>query len=115
MFRLRTERSLEVKNKKQSRRGGSLLPRVMDLLKFAKKLWCVRKALVLLITPGLLLPLLFLVPEKVGRSILKLNHHSRPPMLLQLRHLASFLEQVHAGHHESVLAGVALKLTVGAE
>lgn len=48
----------------------------MDLLKFAKKLWCIRKQLVLLITPGLLLPLLFLLPEKVGRRILMLNHHT---------------------------------------
>ncbi|XP_053481372.1 solute carrier family 13 member 3 isoform X1 [Ictalurus furcatus] len=41
----------------------------MDLLKFAKKLWYVRKQLVLLITPGLLLPLLFLVPEKEGKCL----------------------------------------------
>ncbi|KAB5567313.1 hypothetical protein PHYPO_G00231340 [Pangasianodon hypophthalmus] len=41
----------------------------MDLLKFAKKLWCVRKQLVLLITPELLLPLLFLLPEKEGKCL----------------------------------------------
>ncbi|KAF4072423.1 hypothetical protein AMELA_G00262970 [Ameiurus melas] len=41
----------------------------MDLLKFAKKLWCVRKQLVLLITPALLLPLLFLLPEKEGKCL----------------------------------------------
>ncbi|KAF5889187.1 solute carrier family 13 member 3, partial [Clarias magur] len=41
----------------------------MDLLKFAKKVWCVRKELVLLITPGLLLPLLFVLPEKEGKCL----------------------------------------------
>ncbi|XP_027022391.1 solute carrier family 13 member 3 [Tachysurus fulvidraco] len=41
----------------------------MELLKFAKKLWCVRKQLVLLITPALLLPLLFVLPQKEGKCL----------------------------------------------
>lgn len=49
----------------------------MDLLKFAKKLWYIRKQLVLIITPGLLLPLLFVLPEKVGCRIQTLSHHNR--------------------------------------
>ncbi|GAA6103793.1 solute carrier family 13 member 3 [Tachysurus ichikawai] len=41
----------------------------MELLKFAKKLWCVRKQLVLLVTPALLLPLLFVLPQKEGKCL----------------------------------------------
>ncbi|XP_060788190.1 solute carrier family 13 member 3 isoform X3 [Neoarius graeffei] len=48
---------------------NNLLSGAMDLLKFAKKLWCVRKQLVLLITPGLLLPLLFFLPQKEGKCL----------------------------------------------
>lgn len=59
----------------------------MDLLKFAKKLWYIRKQLVLIITPGLLLPLLFVLPEKVGCRIQTLSHHNR------LLYLDSFLQE----------------------
>ncbi|KAI5610303.1 solute carrier family 13 member 3, partial [Silurus asotus] len=41
----------------------------MDLLMIVKKLWFVRKHLVLIITPLLLLPLLFVLPEKEGKCL----------------------------------------------
>ncbi|KAG9270887.1 solute carrier family 13 member 3 [Astyanax mexicanus] len=41
----------------------------MDLLKFSKKLWCARKQLIVVLTPLLLLPLIFLLPEKEGKCL----------------------------------------------
>ncbi|KAI4874562.1 hypothetical protein NFI96_029038 [Prochilodus magdalenae] len=41
----------------------------MDLVKFSKKLWSVRKQLILLLTPLLLLPLLFILPAKEGKCL----------------------------------------------
>ncbi|KAG5838132.1 solute carrier family 13 member 3 [Anguilla anguilla] len=39
------------------------------VLAFIKKLWCVRKQLIILLTPLLLLPLVFVLPEKEGRCL----------------------------------------------
>ncbi|XP_066499792.1 solute carrier family 13 member 3 isoform X2 [Hoplias malabaricus] len=41
----------------------------MDFVKFFKKLWSVRKQLVLLMAPLLLLPLLFVLPAKEGKCL----------------------------------------------
>ncbi|KAL7884809.1 hypothetical protein AOLI_G00075790 [Acnodon oligacanthus] len=41
----------------------------MDVLKFSKKLWSVRKQLTVLLTPLLLLPLLFVLPAKEGKCL----------------------------------------------
>ncbi|XP_029912427.1 Na(+)/dicarboxylate cotransporter 3 [Myripristis murdjan] len=41
----------------------------MELSVLAKKLWCVRKQLILLLTPLIFLPLLFALPEKEGKCL----------------------------------------------
>ncbi|XP_034094429.1 LOW QUALITY PROTEIN: solute carrier family 13 member 3 [Gymnodraco acuticeps] len=41
----------------------------MNLSAVSKKLWCVHKLLILLLTPLLLLPLVFTLPEKEGRCL----------------------------------------------
>lgn len=41
----------------------------MDISVIAKKLWCVRKQLLLLLTPLILLPLIFGLPEKEGKCL----------------------------------------------
>ncbi|KAM4609612.1 Na(+)/dicarboxylate cotransporter 3 isoform 2-T2 [Polymixia lowei] len=41
----------------------------MEISVFSKKLWCVRKQLILLLTPLIFLPLLFALPEKEGKCL----------------------------------------------
>ncbi|XP_071401908.1 Na(+)/dicarboxylate cotransporter 3 [Centroberyx affinis] len=41
----------------------------MEISVLSKKLWCVRKQLILLLTPLIFLPLLFAIPEKEGKCL----------------------------------------------
>ncbi|KAF7695464.1 hypothetical protein HF521_007187 [Silurus meridionalis] len=58
-----------VKGGRKKKKKHILVSRAMDLLMIVKKLWFVRKHLVLIITPLLLLPLLFVLPEKEGKCL----------------------------------------------
>lgn len=48
----------------------------MTLSAVIKKLWCVRKQLILILTPLVLLPLHFTLPEKVSRNLLFVFSHA---------------------------------------